>query len=67
MTEHVKAIRKVAPSYAGLIKALVQLSSEQEIQSDQSMIARLIDLIQRLKQSLINAKNKAVANEATLE
>ena len=67
MTKHAAAIRKVAPSYAGLIKALVQLSSDDNIHSDQSMISRLIDLIERLKQSLINAKAKDIENEATLQ
>jgi len=31
------------------------------------MISRLIDLIERLKQSLINAKNKDMENEQTLQ
>lgn len=66
MTEHVKAIRKIAPSYAGMIKALVQLSAEQEIQSNQGLVGKLIDLIQRLKQSFINAKAKDIANEQQL-
>lgn len=67
MNDHLKSIRKVAPSYAGLVHALVQLSTSQDVQSDQGLVADLIALIDRLRLSLIAARDLDIENEGTLQ
>jgi flagellar biosynthesis chaperone FliJ len=62
---HVAAVRKIAPAYAALFKALIQMSTSTT--ADQEMVVRLINLIDKLKQSFLDSKDLETENEDAAE
>lgn len=65
ISSHVAAIRKAAPGYAGLFKALIQMATKTT--ANQELVVRLLNLIEKLKQSFINSKQIETTNEEDAE
>jgi ABC-type transporter Mla subunit MlaD len=63
MTSHVQAVRKIAPSFAPILKTLIQLAASP--QADQSKVGKILELIDGLKANLEDSLNLEHANEAS--
>ena len=55
VTSHVQAVRRVAPSFAPILKTLVQLSAAPQADSDK--IVKVVNLIEDLRAKLVDSLN----------
>jgi len=59
------SVRRVAPSHAALLRVLVQISTSKH--ADSNLVARCLQLIQKLKDSLVASKQLDADNEAAAQ